>query len=105
MKNYLVCYYILQQCMFETLEDSLCELLNRISPELWEDGKPTDEQLYNEWSSIIDTEKTTVSRMQKSISEKLSDLEGDFEKTLSVLNGKSFEYYYLQAIERAEEYL
>lgn len=105
MKNYLICYYILQQVMFETLEEDLSVLLTKISPELWENGKPADKALFDTWSSIIDADKMTPAQMQTELSAKLSEMDMSLEKTISVISSDSFEYYLSQAYERAEEYL
>ncbi len=105
MKNYLICYYILQQCLFESLEEDLGELLNIISPELWKNGKPSDEDVFKDWKSVIDTEKMTVEDMKKSLSEKLSGLGMELEKTMKIIDSEDFEYFISQAKERAEEYL
>ena len=105
LKNYLICYYILQQCLFESLEEDLGELLNIISPELWKNGKPSDEDVFKDWKSVIDTEKMTVEDMKKSLSEKLSGLGMELEKTMKIIDSEDFEYFISQAKERAEEYL
>lgn len=105
MKNYFICYFILQQCLFETLEDDLSKLLCIISPELWENGKPSDSMVFQEWNCLIDRENMTVSQIQKNLSEKLNSLSGDFHKTITVINGENFEYYLSQAEERAKDFI
>ena len=105
MENYLICYYILQQCLFESLEEDLSELLGRISPELWENGKPSDEAVFKDWNSVTDTRKMTVEEMKKSLSDKLSALGKELEKTIKIIGSDNFEYFLSQAKERASEYL
>ncbi len=105
MRNYLVCYYILQQCMFETLEEDLSELLQRISPELWEGGTCTDPVLHSEWEQVLDCTAMTEQEMQTALSRKLTGEGKELQKTIKVIQGENFAYYLAQAKERAEEWL
>ena len=105
MKNYLVCYYILQQCLYESLEDNLAALLGKISPELWENGKVIDPDIFREWNSVLDIDNMTVKQLQEKLAEKLDTLGTGFEKTISIVKESSFEYFLSQAKERMYEYL
>ena len=105
MNNYLICFYILQQCLYESLEEDIVVLLNKLSPELWEDEIPGDGALFDEWKSIIDDEKMTEKQIQSSLVEHIENLGLDIAKTIGILKGDSFSYYLLQARESAEEYL
>ena len=100
MKNYLVCYYILQQCLYESLEDNLAALLGKISPELWENGKVIDPDIFREWNSVLDIDNMTVKQLQEKLAEKLDTLGTGFEKTISIVKESSFEYFLSQAKER-----
>lgn len=49
MESFLVFFYILDQCYDICLENDLGGFLGSISPELWENGKPIDPAIYNDW--------------------------------------------------------
>ncbi len=105
MKNYLICYYILQQCMFETLEDDLTILLSKMSPELTDDGRPADEKIYKRWKNTIDADTMSIDEITKAIAHRLELTAYDFKKTIKLLKSGDMEYYLYQAKERAEEFL
>ena len=105
LRNYLICFYVLQQCLYESLEDDLAVLLEKISPELWEDGKPEDKDTFRKWSNVLNTEKMTVCEMQERLAAELESMGDGFEKTVRIIKGKSFEYFISQAEERMYEYI
>ena len=49
MQSFLMFFYILDQCYEKHQTDDLGGFLGSISPELWEDGKPMDQAVYNDW--------------------------------------------------------
>jgi len=49
MQSFLMFFYILDQCYDLCEEDDLGRLLGIISPELWQDGRPIDEAVLEEW--------------------------------------------------------
>ncbi len=49
MQSFLMFFYILDQCYEQCPENDLGGFLGAISPELWGDGKPMDEAVYNDW--------------------------------------------------------
>ena len=51
MNSFLVLFYILDQCYTLCHEDDLGGFLGAISPELWNDGKPMDMAIYNDWKA------------------------------------------------------
>lgn len=105
MKNYLICYYILQQCMFETLEDDLTILLSKMSPESTEDGTPADEKTYKRWKNTINVDTMNLDEIRKAISHRLELTAYDCSKTIELLKTGDIDYYLYQAKERAEEFL
>ena len=54
MQSFLMFFYILDQCYDQCPENDLGGFLGSISPELWEDGKPMDEAVYNDWKDRND---------------------------------------------------
>lgn len=56
MQSFLMFFYILDQCYDECQENDLGGLLGSISPELWEDGRPMDKSVYNDWKDRNDIE-------------------------------------------------
>lgn len=49
MQSFLAFFYVLDQCYDKCREDDLGGLLGSISPDLWEDGKPIDQAVLNDW--------------------------------------------------------
>ncbi len=107
MKNYLICYFILRQCLFETLEDDLSELLKEISPELWENqnGKPENMIVYEQWKNVIDSGKMSADDVRSSIISALECCGLSLEKTISHLKNADMSYYLSTASEMADELL
>lgn len=54
MQSFLIFFYILDQCYEQCSENELGGFLGSISPELWEDGKPMDKAVYNDWKDRND---------------------------------------------------
>ena len=54
MQSFLMFFYILDQCYEQCPENDLGGFLGSISPELWEDGKPMDKAVYNDWKDRND---------------------------------------------------
>lgn len=54
MQSFLMFFYILDQCYEQCPENDLGGFLGAISPELWEDGKPMDKAVYNDWKERND---------------------------------------------------
>lgn len=102
MKNYLICYYILRQCLFETLEDDLAKLLGEISPELWEEGNTEENRIYRKWSGVIDTGTMSGEEIRSSLIEALAGTGKTMTKTIAHLRDADMEYYLSSAEEQAE---
>ena len=49
MQSFLMFFYILDQCYEQCPENDMGVFLGVVSPELWEDGKPMDKAVYNDW--------------------------------------------------------
>lgn len=56
MQSFLMFFYILDQCYDQCQENDLGGFLGSISPELWEDGRPMDKAVYNDWKDKNDIE-------------------------------------------------
>ncbi len=106
MKNYLICYYILQQCLFETLEDDLAVLLTKMSPESTGDGTPADAKTYDRWKNVIDINTMNNREIRQKIAHRLELTAYEVSKTIDLLqNRDDIDHYYEQAKERTEEFL
>lgn len=57
MQSFLIFFYLLDQCYWQCYrqgkEDDLPWFLGAICPELWEDGKPADGAIFDEWQKFI----------------------------------------------------
>ena len=89
MQSFLMFFYILDQCYEQCPENDLGGFLGAISPELWEDGKPMDKAVYNDWK---DRNDVALLNNQNIISATLDFLQFyqtkfgfDFSKTQSIL--------------------
>lgn len=89
MQSFLMFFYILDQCYNLCQEDDLGGLLGAISPELWEDGKPIDKGVYDDWQ---DQNNAAYLNSQNIINATLNFLEFyqdkfgfDFSKTILIL--------------------
>lgn len=105
MKNYLICYYILQQCLFETLEDDIAVLLSKMSPESTDDGTPADMKTFQRWEKVIDADNMTGDEIKNKIAHRLELTAYDVPKTIDFLKNTDIEYYLYQARNRADEFL
>lgn len=71
MQSFLIFFYILDQCYDqcyrnkEVEEDDLPWFLGAICPELWEDGKPMDMAIFNEWQRFIDPQTVDVNNIME----------------------------------------
>lgn len=63
MQSFLLFFYILDQGYDQCKEDDLGGFLGAISPELWEDGQPTDKAIYNDWQEITKPETVNISNI------------------------------------------
>lgn len=52
MQSFLMFFYILDQGYNECKDDDLGGFLGAISPEIWEDGQPIDQAVFNDWEKI-----------------------------------------------------
>lgn len=52
MQSFLIFYYILDQSFDSCKKDDIGGFLGAISPELWEDGKPADKAIFNDWQKF-----------------------------------------------------
>ena len=100
--NYAVCYYLLLQCLFETLEDSLKELLEKMSPEASDEGIPEDKAIYKKWKDVIDYKTMSADEIRAEIRRKLEYTCPRAEKTIEFLKDADLSYYMDEAILRAE---
>mgnify|MGYP005771858155 CR=1 FL=1 len=89
MQSFLMFFYILDQCYEHCPENDLGGFLGSISPELWEDGKPIDKAVYNDWKA---RNNITLLNRQNIINAILDFLQYyqskfglDFSKTQSIL--------------------
>ena len=48
MQIFLIFFYILDQSYDQCKEDDLGEFLGAISPEIWDDGQPSDKSMIEE---------------------------------------------------------
>lgn len=89
MDSFLVFFYILEQCYILCHEDDLGGFLGAISPEIWEDGKPIDIAVYNDWQNQNAPMETEIESVPKQIYEFLDRYETnfgyDFSKTKKIL--------------------
>ena len=89
MDSFLVFFYILEQCYILCHEDDLGGFLGAISPEIWEDGKPIDIAVYNDWQNQNAPMETEIESVPKQIYEFLDRYEtnfgDDFSKTKKIL--------------------
>lgn len=69
-------FYILDQCYEQCREEDLGGFLGVISPEIWEDGKPMDKAIFNDWQRIINP-KTVI---EKNVIKKTYDFIVYYEK-------------------------
>ena len=93
MQSFLMFFYILDQCYEQCPENDLGVFLGSISPELWEDGKPMDKAVYNDWK---DRNDVALLNSQNIINATLDFLRiyqtkfgFDFSKTQSILKNKN----------------
>lgn len=89
MQSFLIFFYILDQGYNQCKEDDLGGFLGAISPELWEDGKPADKAIFNDWQEISKPETIDQSNIIKKICDFLRYYERkfgfDFSKTIQWL--------------------
>lgn len=76
METFLIFFYILDQGYNHCKEDDLGGFLGAISPELWEDGKPADKAIFNDWQKISSPETVDA----KNIIERAYAFLGYYEK-------------------------
>lgn len=76
MDSFLIFFYILDQCYVPDQEDDLGGFLGAISPELWDDGKPMDRAVLNDWKKKC--EKETINN--QNIIEKIIEFLESYEK-------------------------
>ncbi len=102
MKNYLICFYFLQQCLYHTLEEELVTLLSDMQ---FEDHEP-DKTLYEEWEAVIDCNSMNDDKIAQSIAEKLEKSHPELLRTVRYIRncGKADLFAY-EAREMADEYL
>lgn len=79
MQSFLVFFYILDQCYTQCEEDDLGGFLGAISPELWEDGKPIDIAIFNDWQKISNPKTIDVNNIIERIYDFLEYYEKKFE--------------------------
>lgn len=63
MQSFLIFFYILDQAYHQCKEDDLGGFLGAISPELWEDGRPIDKAILNDWQKISNPETVDVNNI------------------------------------------
>ena len=76
MDSFLIFFYILEQCYKMCNEDDLGGFLGSISPELWDDGKPMDMAVYNDWQ----TQNPNIEIQGKSDLKQIYDFLESYEK-------------------------
>ena len=89
MQSFLIFFYILDQCYERCPENDLGGFLGSISPELWEDGKPMDKAVYNDWKARNDVALLTNQNIMDATLDFLRFYQTkfgfDFSKTQSML--------------------
>jgi len=89
MQSFLMFFYILDQCYEQCPENDLGGFLGAISPELWEDGKPMDKAVYNDWKARNDVAFLTSQNIIGATLDFLRFYQAkfgyDFSKTQSIL--------------------
>ena len=105
MKNYLICYFVLRQCLFETLEDDLADLLSEISPELWENSSDGNNELCRRWAGVINADIMSGEEIRASLIDALANTGKSLSKTISHLRNADMQYYLSSAEELAENLL
>lgn len=104
MQSFLMFFFILDQCYDQCKENDLGGLLGSISPELWEDGKPMDLAIYNDWK---DKNDVRLLNSQNIVSAAYQFLECyqkkfgfDFTKTLKLLKGPNSAHMISNAVKQ-----
>lgn len=102
MKNYIICFYFLQHCLYHTLEEDLADLLGKMQ---FEDVE-VDKTLYEDWKDVIDCGKMTDDEIAEAIADKLELSCPGLSRTIRYIRtcGKA-DYFALEARQNAEEYL
>lgn len=67
MKNYLICFYFLQHCLYHTLEEELADLLTKMQ---FEDVK-IDKEAFEEWKDVIDCDAMNDEQIAAAVADKL----------------------------------
>ncbi len=102
MKNYIICFYFLQHCLYHTLEEELAALLAEMQ---FEDADPPSE-LISEWGGIIDSDSMSDSEIAGKIADHLSEVRPSLSRTVRYIrNGGNSDYFVYEAREMAQEYL
>ena len=69
MQSFLNFFYILDQCYNQCYgkgrEDDLPWFLGAICPELWDDGKPIDEAIFDEWLKFSDSKTIDINNIME----------------------------------------
>lgn len=84
-RSFLVFFYIVDKGYNQCKEDDLGGFLGAISPEIWEDGKPIDKAIYNDWLKFckpkIINENNIIKRTYDFFGYYEKKIEFDFSKT------------------------
>lgn len=102
MKNYIICFYFLQHCLYHTLEEQLAELLAEMQ---FEDKKPS-EKMVSEWGSVIDSDNMSDSEIAEKIADHLSLSRPELSRTVRYIRKTdNAAYFAYEARQMADEYL
>lgn len=93
MQSFLIFFYILDQGYDQCKEDDLGGFLGAISPELWEDGKPVDKAIFNDWQKMSNAE--TIN--ENNIIERIYDFLKYYEEKFGFNFSKTMQWLLIMA--------
>lgn len=107
MQSFLMFFYILDQCYDQCQENDLGGFLGSISPELWEDGRPIDKAVYNDWKEKNDVQTLNSQNIIKTTYDFLQYYESkfgySFTKTKKVLGNLVGDEFIKKAQEKTDK--
>ena len=83
MQIFLIFFYILDQCYDQYKEDDLGEFLGAISPEIWDDGQPSDKSIFDDWQKNNLSEKVDAGNIIEKIYHFIDYYEREFDLDFS----------------------
>lgn len=83
MQIFLIFFYILDQSYDQCKEDDLGEFLGAISPEIWDDGQPSDKSIFDDWQENNLSAKVDAGNIIEKIYDFISYYEREFDLDFS----------------------